>query len=130
VFEEGVPFDFIKIKASIKEGVVSSDKMILESKALNAAGKGRLDLNKKWIDLGIAIQPLGTIDSIISKLPIVGYIIAGKDKKITLYYFEVKGPLSNVEVVQKPIKNLVNGTLNIFKRILLTPAHIFEDMGG
>lgn len=130
VFEEGVPFDFIKIKASIKEGVVSSDKMILESKALNAAGKGRLDLNKKWIDLGIAIQPLGTIDSIISKLPIVGYIIAGKDKKITLYYFEVKGPLSNVEVVQKPIKNLINGTLNIFKRILLTPAHIFEDIGG
>ncbi len=130
VFEDGVPFKLIKIKASIKNGVISSDKMILESKALNAAGKGNLDLNKKWIDLGIAIQPLGTIDTIISKLPVVGYIITGKDKKITLYYFEVKGALSNVKVEQKPIQNLVKGSLNIFKRILLTPAHIFEDIGG
>ena len=130
VFEDGVPFELIKIKASIRKGVISSDKMKLESKALNAAAKGKLDLNKKWIDLGVAIQPLGTVDSIIGKLPVVGYIIGGKDKKISLYYFEIKGPLSNVKVEQKPIQNMVKGTLNIFKRVLLTPAHIFEDIGG
>ena len=130
VFGDGVPFDLIKIDASVKDGIVSSDKMVLESKALNAAAKGRLDLSKKYIDLGVAIQPLGTIDSILGKLPLVGYIIGGKEKRITLYYFKIKGPLRNVEVKQVPIEHLVKGTFNMLKRILLTPAHIFESING
>lgn len=130
LFKEGVPFDVIKIKADIKDGIISSDKMFIKSTALNAAAKGYLDLNRKRIDLGVGIQPLNTVDSIIGKLPIVGYIVAGKDKKITLYYFKVKGPLNDVKITQQPFKNLVGGTLGIFKRILLTPSRIFEDMGG
>jgi len=130
VFENGVPFDLIRIDASIKNGVVSSDKMVLESKALNAAGKGSLDLNKKYIDLGVAIQPLGTIDSILGKLPLIGYIIGGKNKRITLYYFKIKGPLRDVEVKKVPLEHLVKGTFNILKRILLTPTHIFESING
>ncbi len=128
LFKEGVPFDSIKIEAKVKKGVIIYNKMKLKSTAINAAGKGTLDLNRKWIDLGIAIQPLSTVDSIIGRLPLVGYIIGGKEKKITLYYFEVKGPLNNVKIKQVPIENLVKGTLNIFKRILLTPAHMLENI--
>ncbi len=128
IFKEGVPFDGIGTKAIMKDGIISSDKMFLKSNALNAAAKGRLDLKKNRIDMGVAIQPLNTIDSIIGKLPLVGYIIGGKNKKITLYYFEVKGPLNKVEVKQTPIKNLVNGTFGLLKRIFLSPIHIFKDM--
>ncbi len=128
IFESGVPFKAIKVKAEVKNGIIKSDKMFLESNALNAAAKGTLNLVKQSIDMGIAVQPLSTVDSIISKLPLVGYIIGGKDKKITLYYFKIKGPFNNVEIKQTPIKNLVNGTLNLFKRILLSPVHIFENM--
>ncbi len=128
LIEEGVPFKKISAKAMIKDGEISFKNMILESNAINAAAKGKVSFLKKELNLKVAIQPFGTVDSVIGKIPVVGYIIGGKDKRISFYYLEIKGPFDDIHVEQKPLENLAKGTLNFFKRILLTPSHMLENI--
>ena len=81
------------------------------------------------MDLVLAVQPFVTIDSIVSKVPFVGKIITGDDKKLFVTYFEIKGSRFNPKV--KPIdniKNLGGGIFNIFSRLLKLPVKILKPL--
>ena len=61
----------------------------MSSPVLNAVARGKLDLNTKKIKVDLGAQPFVTIDSILSKIPLVGYILTGKDRALLVYYFKI-----------------------------------------
>ena len=122
----GFYFETIKGHITVKEGVAETSNLIMKSPVFNAAAKGRVDLTKGRIDFDLGAQPLGTIDFLISNLPIVGYILTGKEKSLVIYYFKIKGPLSRPEVQYVPLKNLGDSFIGLFKRLLLSPGRLFE----
>jgi hypothetical protein len=101
---------------------------MMRSPVINAAGKARLDLPNNQMRADLGVQPLVTLDSLVSKIPIVGYILTGKDKTLLVYYFKVEGPFSSPEVTYIPLKKWGNSIVGYVTRIFLTPPRLFEKL--
>ena len=124
--KEGLYFKSIRGTVVINDGILRTDNLTMKSPVFNAAAKGMVNLSRKEVDFDLGIQPLGTIDSLVSKVPIVGYILTGREKSILMYYFKVTGPLSKPEARYVPLKNLGSSLAGLFERLLLTPARLMK----
>ncbi|MBN1275968.1 MAG: AsmA-like C-terminal region-containing protein [Deltaproteobacteria bacterium] len=124
--EKGFDFSSISGDALIDNGIAESNNIIIRSPALNGVLKGILDISNSHIDFDIGVQPLGTIDSLISRIPVVGYVITGKERSILVYYFRATGKLSSPDVRYVPLKNWGSGLLGFFERLLLTPSRLIK----
>jgi hypothetical protein len=100
----------------------------MKSPVLNAVGAGKLDLRQGLVDFDLGVQPLGTIDTVVSSIPIVGHILTGKNKSLITYYFEVTGPVGNQQVVHVPFKTLGTSVGGVLQRLFLSPVKLFEDI--
>jgi hypothetical protein len=115
--KEGFYFESIKGDITINKGMLNTENLLMKSPVFNAAAQGSIDLPRKWLDFDLGAQPLGTIDFLISHIPIVGYILTGKDESILVYYFKVKGAWPKTDVEYVPLKNLGSGVAGFFKRL-------------
>ncbi|MDB9822748.1 AsmA-like C-terminal region-containing protein [Deltaproteobacteria bacterium] len=126
--DEGFYFESMNADVVIDKGVLSSENFVMRSPVFNAVCYGKMEIPRKTIDFVLGAQPHGTIDNLVSKIPILGYIITGEKRSVLVYPFEVKGTISSPEVKFIPIESLGEGVGGVLKRILLTPIKIFEDL--
>lgn len=126
---EGMPYNEIKASMAIKDGSVSTNDLFIASNAMNISMIGKYDFIRDNMDLTLGIQPLQTVDKVVSRIPIVGWILTGKDKSLITTYFEVKGKSSTPQVSAIPVKYLGRGVLDIFKRVFQLPAKLVTDTG-
>ena len=128
LFEQGLPYKKISGDFVIRNGVISTDNLLLESKSLRMSAIGKIDIAEKTMDSKLGLHPFVTIDKIISKIPLVGWIITGKDKSTITMYYEITGPLKNPHVEPVPVKGLGEKVLGIFQRLLTSPIKAMEPL--
>jgi uncharacterized protein YhdP len=98
----------------------------VDSDAMRITLLGKVDLGKNWIDVRIGVHPLVTIDTILSNVPIAGYILTGKDKAFISYFYEVKGSLDDPKIEAIPLKSIEEPSWGVIKRLLETPLKPFQ----
>ena len=125
----GMPYNEISATAAIQDGVVSTNDLFVDSDAINISAVGKLDLGREELNFTIGAKPLQTVDKIVSKIPIVGWILTGKEKSLVTTYFEAKGKLADPKVTAIPVKAMTRGVFDIFKRVFQLPAKLFTDTG-
>ena len=130
ISKDGFYFESVQWHASVSRGQLTTENFLLKSPALNAVASGKVDMVGGTVDFDLGAQPLETIDTIVSNIPILGYILTGEDKSILTYYFKVEGPLTDPKVTYVPLKNLGTGVADTFKRLFLTPVRIFKDIAA
>ncbi|MEJ2023607.1 MAG: AsmA-like C-terminal region-containing protein, partial [Deltaproteobacteria bacterium] len=126
--KEGFYYDKIGADFVIRNGTLFTENLLMRSPVINGAGKGSIDFSTKQTRADLGVQPLVALDSMVSKIPIVGYILTGKDKTLLVYYFKVEGPLSSPEVTYIPLKQWGNSLMGYITRIFLTPPRLFEKL--
>ena len=117
-------FKSIQGHINVQKGILTADRLLMKSPIFNAAVKGTLDVPRNDLQIALGVQPLNTIDFIISKIPILGHILAGSEKTILVYYFKVRGPLNDPTLKHVPFNNLGHALTGYFKRLFLTPIRI------
>ena len=127
--EGGMPYNKITGDFAIRDGFASTQNLYLDSNAINLSAVGKLDLVKNELDLSIGVRPLQTVDKVVSRIPIVGWILTGKDHSLITTYFEAKGRIEDPKVTAVPVKSLAKGVLNIFKRVFELPGRLITDTG-
>ena len=125
----GMPYNRIAGTLSIHEGIVSTKDLFLDGNAMNISCVGKIDMTREEIDATIGVQPLQTVDKVVSRIPIVGWILTGKNKTLVTAYFEAKGKLDDPKVAAIPVKYLTKGVFDIFRRVFELPAKLFTDTG-
>ena len=125
---EGFYFENLGGHVEINKGVLGSNDFMMKSPVFNAVASGKVDMAKKTVDFHLGARPLGTIDVLLSRIPILGYILVGKEKSFLTYYFNMKGPLTDPVLKHVPFKNIGKGIAGILKRLLLTPVWLFEQI--
>ena len=125
----GMPYNKITATLSIKDGIISSSDIYVASDALNISAVGKADLVKNELDATIGVKPLQTVDKVLSHLPIVGWILTGKNKSLITAYFEATGKLDDPQVRAIPVQSMAKGVFNIFKRVFQLPATLFTNTG-
>ncbi|HEX9022876.1 MAG TPA: AsmA-like C-terminal domain-containing protein, partial [Geobacteraceae bacterium] len=125
----GMPYDKITATFQIQDGVISSSDLYVSSDAINISAVGKADLVRDELDATIGVKPLQTVDKVVSHIPIVGWILTGKNKALVTAYFEAKGKLEDPQVKAIPVKSMAKGVFNIFKRVFQLPAHLVTNTG-
>ncbi|QXE85794.1 AsmA-like C-terminal domain-containing protein [Geomonas nitrogeniifigens] len=125
----GMPFNKITGDIAFNNGVATTQNLFVDSNAMNISAVGKVDLVKDELDLNVGVQPLQTVDKVVSKIPIFGWILTGKDKSLITTYFEAKGHIEDPQVTAVPVKSLAKGVFNIFKRVFELPARLITDTG-
>ena len=123
---KGLPYRQILADIHVKDGIASTEDLVIDSDAMKITLFGKLDVGKHLIDAKIGIHPLVTLDTVLSNVPIAGYIITGKEKAFLSFIYEVKGDLDNPKIEAIPIKSMGEGFLGIIKRLLETPLRPFQ----
>jgi hypothetical protein len=57
-----------------------------------------VDLGARNYDLLLHLAPLQTIDKIVSSVPLVGYLLTGRERTLAALSYQVKGPWSDPSV--------------------------------
>jgi hypothetical protein len=105
-----------------KKGVFSISDFYLDSKEITITGKGVADINKDTIDINLNLKT--DLGSNASKIPIVGYVILGKDNVST--GLKISGKLSDPTVTSLIVKDIVVAPFNIIKRTLMLPYELLK----
>jgi hypothetical protein len=127
---EGEGFYFEEINADLKidQGILESENFKMKSPVFNAVAYGTLDIPQGLFDFVLGVQPHGTIDNLMNKIPVLGHIITGDKGSVLLYPFKVNGPFSDPTVKFVPLETIVGGVAGVTKRLLLSPLKILEDL--
>lgn len=123
---KGLPYQHIAANIQVKEGVASTEDFLVDSDAMKITLVGKVDVGKNLIDANVGVHPLVTVDTVLSSVPIAGYILTGKDKAFISYIYEVKGNLDDPSVKGLPIKSIGEGFWGIIKRLIETPLRPFQ----
>ena len=120
---------------TIEEGVaeyrrIGKDKFIFDSIYIKGAsativGKGELDMKKNTINMNLAIQVARELGKVVGSLPVLGYILMGKDKSVTVG-LKITGSLDKPKVTTTGTQEMLLLPLDILKRTLESPAHILN----
>ncbi len=125
----GMPFDEITGTFAVSDGIVSTHDLFMKSEAINLSAVGNINLVRKELDVTIGAQPLQTVDKVISRIPVVGWILTGKERTLVSTYFTAKGNIYNPDVKAIPVGAMTKGVFNIFKRIFQLPAKLITNTG-
>jgi uncharacterized protein YhdP len=123
---KGLPYHNMMATIYIKDGIASTDDFLVDSDAIKITLMGKVDLGKNLIDARIGVHPLVTIDTILSNVPIAGYILTGKDKGFISFFYQVKGNRDDPKIEAVPFKIVEESTWGIIKRLLETPLRPFQ----
>ena len=123
---EGFYFKSIAGNITIDKGFAFTRNISMKSSVFNAAGEGSVELGTEKIDSNIAIAPLGSMDYLLSKIPLVGYVLTGDDKTFFTFYIKVGGILSKPSIIYIPFTRWPASVFGFVKRAFLTPGRIFK----
>ncbi|GFE57845.1 AsmA-like C-terminal domain-containing protein [Geobacter sp. AOG1] len=125
----GMPFNEITGTLAVSDGIVSTRDLFIKSNAINISVVGNINLVKEELDVTIGTQPLQTVDKVVSRIPIVGWILTGKERTLVSAYFVAKGNIDDPDVTAIPIDSMAKGVFDIFKRIFQLPAKLITNTG-
>jgi hypothetical protein len=125
---EGMPFDRVAGTLHLKDGVLSSEDLFVESNAMNLSFVGELDLVQQRVEVVMGVKPLRTVDKIITKIPLAGWILAGDEKALITAHFSITGATADPDVLPIPINSISDKVLGIFRRVLGLPGKVVGDV--
>ncbi len=125
----GMPYNEINATFSLRDGLVTTDDLFIDSSAMNITIVGEFDLVKEQMKATVGVKPLQTIDKVVSHIPFVGWVLTGKNKSLITTYFQATGSLDNPEVKSIAAQSMAKGVFNIFKRLFSLPAKLVTNTG-
>ncbi len=127
--EEGMPFQTLDATFSLTQGLLNSEDLLVHSEAMDLSMVGDFDLTSNRIDAILGVKPLKTVDKIITKIPIAGWLLTGKEKALVTAHFTIRGNADDPDVMAVPVTSLSNKVFGIFKRVLTLPGKLITEPG-
>jgi autotransporter translocation and assembly factor TamB len=118
---EGMPFQSLTADIKIARGIARTDNLVLESRAMKMNAVGQVNLVDDTVDMTVAVKPFQNIDRIISKIPIAGWLLTGKEQSLVVAYYRVSGSVRDPQVAPIPLKSVGRTVFGIFRNLLEIP---------
>ena len=120
--QKGLHVENMYVGFIAKKGIYDLSDLSLVSKEMKIYGKGTMNLRTDTLDLDLNLKT--DLGSKASQIPIVGYILFGKDSISTS--LKVTGSIYDPDVSTTVAKDIIAAPLNIIKRTLLLPMELFS----
>ncbi|NVN92769.1 MAG: AsmA-like C-terminal domain-containing protein [Desulfuromonadales bacterium] len=126
---DGMPYNEIKASVSFRDGTVATQDMFINGDAINISVIGSTDIIKEELNFTIGVQPLQTVDKVVNRIPVLGWLLTGKGKTVVTVFFEAKGKWADPHVNAITVKSMSKGVLNVFRRVFELPVRLFTNTG-
>ncbi len=100
-------------------------RILLVGKSSTIAGQGNVNLADGRLNVELAIRTAREVGKAISSIPVVGYILFGKDKSLTAGV-KITGTLQKPKIQTNPVGEALLYPLDLLRRTLTAPAHLSE----
>ena len=119
---EGISFDKLSIQYETKNGWMEIKEIFLIGPSISILIDGYFDKRKDILSLRGTLVPAKTLNTLVSKIPVIGDILIGKKTGDGLFgvSFKIKGPTDNLKTSVNPVKTLtprfITRTLEEYKK--------------
>jgi hypothetical protein len=120
--KSGIAAERTYINFKFKDDVYKMSDIYLKSKEIEIAGVGEASIEKNSIDLDLNLKT--DLGSSVSQIPLVGYILLGKESISTT--LKVTGKLDDPDVKTQIAKDIAVAPFNIIKRTFMFPFELFK----
>ncbi|MDO8608748.1 MAG: AsmA-like C-terminal domain-containing protein [Phaeospirillum sp.] len=117
---EGVGFSSLDVPFTLSDGLLKVHDGRAWGAALGLTAKGQIDLDRSHMALEGTVVPAYVFNSVLGKIPVLGWLITGGDKGggVIAFNYSMKGSTSDPSVGVNPLSALTPGFLrklfNIF----------------
>lgn len=122
----GIPHRGISGNFMMTDGVISTDDLLLDSNVMRMSAVGEINTPALAVDATVALHPFVTLDRLISKIPLAGWVITGDNDSTVSLYFEMEGDLRKPSVTPLPVKSIQRNVFGIIERLLRAPFRLFD----
>jgi uncharacterized protein YhdP len=98
VVGKGLLYDKMQIEGEFTNNKLNINQLAFLSSALDAGGKGEVDLATGNLDMILVARPWQNIESFIGAIPLLGRVLTGEDKSLLRKVYHIHGPASNATV--------------------------------
>ena len=125
VVGEGLLYDKLQLEGVFNNNILNIDRLAFLSSALDAGGKGQVDLDTGNLDIVLVARPWQNIESLIGSIPGIGRVLMGEDKSLLRKVYHIHGPASDavVDEITPEEAGLPKGG---YLEDLFTPSKWFE----
>jgi|GEM_PF-3679691 len=113
----GLVYRELKGRVRLADGVARTRDWSLESAPLRLSADGTVDLGSRTYDLLFRVQPLQTVDKVVSAVPILGYLLTGDSRTIMALDYRVRGPWAAPVVTATTEDERENPVETLFRRL-------------
>ena len=120
---EGFKYNSITVKGDIRQGIFVIQEAVIDGTTMQLVGQGEINLTNNIVNLTVLVAPFKTVDYLVSRIPLVGYIL--RDNLISIP-LKVTGNIADPGVIVLSPTAVAEGVLGIMKRTLELPVKIIE----
>ena len=127
--DKGVPYQTLSGQGTIVNGVLEVEEFALRGSSFNLLSSGLISLVDDRVDLEIGIQPLQTVDKLLARIPVVGYIMTGDQKTFVVIPMTVRGPFDDIKIKTQTVSGLGKKAGGMIQRFFKTPIRLLRMPG-
>jgi len=124
---EGLFYDKMQLEANFDQGKLYINELAFRSSALDAGGKGVVDLATGDLDLLLIGRPWQNIEALLGNIPLLGYILTGEDKSLLRKVYRIHGPASDALVDEIDPEDVGLPSSGLLEHLFSLPSQWFGD---
>ena len=127
--DNNIEYNKIVANLFIKNGIIRTKNnsiAALYGKNLNIFAQGSYNITQNYINAYITFTTFRSINTLISYIPVMGWIVGGKERSFSGVSLRVNGYIDKkVKISAVPLESLGKGFLNMLKRTITLPFNAF-----
>ncbi|HEH4971651.1 TPA: AsmA-like C-terminal domain-containing protein [Campylobacter coli] len=123
--EKGLSLHDGKVVFNRKKDLLSFEAINLNGNSMDLYGLGSANLRLNTIDIDLELKTLKSASETISKVPILNYVILGKNQEISAN-IKVDGALDDPKFHTQILSDTLKTPFNLIKNIIQLPSNLFN----
>ena len=121
--QKGAPYDSINVQGNLQGGKFIMKELIMNAPWMKMVSEGEIDFIHQKIDLTLILVPLKTVNQLVRRIPILGYILGDYFISIPV---RVRGDLNDPGIIPLSPSAIGSGLLGVMKRTLTFPYKLIQ----
>jgi hypothetical protein len=123
LLKEGVPYETISIRGTLRDGTLSLSESVVKSRDLNIAAEGNIDLRNGTLAINVLAAPFTRLDRMLGSIPVVKYLVGNA---LVVIPAKVEGTFDHPNVRPLPVSGVGKDVTNLMKNVVQAPMKIIE----
>ena len=122
IWRKGLAYNKVVMKCTLSDERIEIVEGFLDSSYMKMVSQGYVDLAGNKLDVKVLVSPMRTVDRIVEKVPVLGWLLGGTLLSIPV---RVTGDVKDPQVDAFSLSSADSGLLGIMKTTITLPFKIF-----